>query len=109
MKGYDSNWFANYQARRVSSSPKPQPPFQHEQVAETKGEENHPGRIAVSVVSYRARLLDPDNVCPKYFIDGLRYSGLLHDDRTQDIDLKVSQQKVKTRKEERTEITIEPI
>lgn len=63
-------------------------------------------RVRVRVVSFRSRLCDPDNLCPKYFVDCLRYAGLITDDTPELITLEVSQVKVK-RGEERTEIEIE--
>lgn len=93
----------------AASSPKPEQVILDEPVAEKAGETKDSAPIHVSIRSYRRRLLDPDNACPKYFIDCLRYSGLIPDDRPEDITLQVSQVKVKTKAEERTEITIEPI
>lgn len=69
--------------------------------------EGHPGRVSLRVVSYRRRTIDPDNAAPKYFIDCCRYIGLLRDDRLEDIELSISQVKVKKAADERTEITIE--
>lgn len=94
-----------YQARRAASSAKPKPIVRDEPVAEAAREIRHSGQIHVRITSFRSRLLDPDNLCPKYFIDCLRYSGLIPDDRAQDIALEVRQEKVK-RTEERTEIEI---
>ena len=51
-------------------------------------------------------MLDPDNLCPKYFVDGLRYAGIIPDDTARDIVLHISQEKVDKKEEERTEITI---
>lgn len=56
------------------------------------------GRVRVSVISFRKRLCDPDNLCPKYFIDCLRYAAIIRDDRPQDIELSVSQEKSKDEK-----------
>lgn len=75
-------------------------------VAKSEGEIKHSSRFAVSVKSYRLRLLDPDNLCPKYFIDGLRYAGLIPDDRSEDIELAVTQEKVARAEDERTVVTI---
>jgi hypothetical protein len=75
-------------------------------VAEKTGEDIHTARLVVRIVSLRRRLLDPDNLCPKYFIDGLRYSGLIPGDRPQDIILEVRQEKVSSKENERTEIEI---
>ena len=68
------------------------------------------GRVAVGIVSYRRRLLDPDNLMggAKYFVDALRYAGAFRDDRPQDITLQVAQEKVARKEDERTEITLTP-
>lgn len=63
-------------------------------------------RILVSVVSFRIRLCDVDNLCPKYFIDCLRYAEIIPDDNPEAIDLQVKQVKVAHKSEERTEIEV---
>lgn len=110
------NWtpeeYEQHQARRSGNKPsrsKPEPVIQNEPVAAPQGEAGHPGRVHVHVVSFRRRLLDPDNLCPKYFVDCLRYAGYIQNDRPQDIALEVRQERVTNRADERTEITIEPI
>lgn len=92
-----------------ASCPEPQRPVRHEPLATPARKESHLGRVIVRVKSFRCRLLDPDNLCPKYLIDGLRHAGLIRDDSPQDIILEVSQERVATRKEECTQIQIEPI
>lgn len=74
-----------------------------------QGETLYSGRVSVRVVSYRRRLLDPDNLCAKWFLDACRYARLIRDDRPQDITYSVSQEKVACKEEERTEILISPI
>lgn len=59
------------------------------------------------IVSYRQKLLDPDNLTVKYFVDSLRYSGIIPDDRQEDIHLTVSQKKVAHKVDEKTEITLD--
>lgn len=76
-------------------------------MAKEAGERIDPVRVQLSIVSFRRRLIDPDNLCPKYFIDCLRYAGIIPNDREEDITLQVSQVKVKTKAEERTELEIE--
>lgn len=93
----------------AAPSPQPEPAVCNEPVAEKAGKGKDAGRVVLRVVSFRRRLLDPDNLCPKYFVDCVRYSGLIADDREQDIRLEVSQQKVSRKEDERTEITIEPL
>ena len=89
---------------RVSPSPVPQRPVRNEPLATTEGKESHAGRISVRVTSYRKRLIDPDNLCVKYFIDCLRYAGILRDDTAACVALTVAQEKVK--ENERTEIEL---
>lgn len=95
-----------HQTRRAASGSKPEQAVRHESVAEEAREARHTDRVHVRVVSFRRRLIDPDNLCPKYFVDCARYAGFIKDDRAEDITLEVSQVKVKTKTEERTEIEI---
>lgn len=105
MRFSQANYDA-YQAKRAASSAKPERVVRHEPVATKERKAGNATRIHVRVTSFRRRLLDPDNLCPKYFIDCLRYAGLIQDDRAADIALEVEQFKVKTAAEERTEILI---
>lgn len=94
---------------RLPSSPEPQQAIRHEPVGPPPREESHPARYVVRITSYRCgTLLDPDNLAGgvKYFVDSLRYAGLIPDDRPQDIELQTAQVKVSKRNEERTEITV---
>jgi len=109
------DWYEQYLAKEAVRTAKnnspaqttlPERPVCHEPLATNKGETSHTSRIHVSIISYRRRLLDPDNLCPKYFIDCLRYAGFLQDDREEDITLQVSQVKVKGKDQERTEIEL---
>jgi len=83
----------------------PQPVVRDEPVAALAREAGHASRVRVCVVSFRARLCDPDNLCPKYFIDCLRYAGLIADDAPDYITLEVRQVRCR-RHEQRTEILI---
>lgn len=76
-----------------------------------KGEvkEGHTGRFFVFVKSYRRRLLDEDNLCEKYVVDCCRYAGILSVDSPDRTSIKVSQEKVAKKEDERTEILITPI
>jgi len=99
-----------YENRRLAKAAKPQRAVCNEPVATTTREGGHTGRIRVRITSLRRRLIDPDNLCPKYFIDCLRYAGLIPNDRAQDIILEVEQFKVSTPKDhECTEINITPV
>lgn len=82
-------------------------PFRLQPLGEEEGEGESPSRIAVRFISRRVRLLDPDNLTPKYVLDGLRYSGLIYDDRATDITFSCEQEKVAHRAEEETVIEIE--
>lgn len=64
--------------------------------------------VRVRFTGYRVRLLDPDNFAGsvKDLLDCLRQSLLIVDDSPDHIILETTQQKVGTRKEERTEIVI---
>lgn len=94
------------EAHDLKPGAKPQPIIRNEPLVPQKAPRPNPRQRKVSVVSFRTRLLDPDNLCVKYFVDGLRYCGLLTDDSPEHISLTVSQVKVKTKAEERTEIEI---
>jgi hypothetical protein len=88
---------------------KPQPAVLHASVEPVQGKAFYSGRVLISITSYRRRLLDPDNLTPKWFLDSCRYSRIISDDRPEDISLQLGQEKVKTKAEERTEILIQPI
>lgn len=92
-----------------ASGAKPQQAVHDGPLGKAKGEKSHPGRFYVRVISYRRVLLDPDNLCPKYLVDCLRYAEIIPNDRPQDIELRTTQVKVATAEEERTEIFIDPI
>lgn len=85
----------------------PQRPVRDEPLGPNQGEKAHSSRVRLRVCSHRRRLIDPDNLCPKYFIDLCRYQGLISDDTAADIELTVSQTKVAKGEQERTVITIE--
>lgn len=70
------------------------------------GEAQNPGRVLVRITSYRLQLTDPDNFCPKYFIDCCRYAGFLRDDTAAEIELDPQQIKVGSEAEEKTVIEI---
>lgn len=94
---------------RPISGPKSKQVVRYESVGTVKGKKENPNRSIVRVTSFRRRLLDFDNLCPKYFVDSLRYCDLIEDDNPQRIDLQIRQEKVKTKQEERTEIEIETL
>ena len=106
MKGYTTEWYERYKADRKASRAQPEQAIRHESLAKNKGKTIHPDRIQLRIVSYRRRLIDPDNLCPKYFIDCLRYAGFIFDDSETHITLVTSQEKVATKQEECTSIEL---
>lgn len=104
----DGSW-SKTPPRDLPQSPKPEPAAQPPPDAVSKREAFYTGRVLVRVKSHRVRLLDPDNLCPKYFIDCLRYAGFLPDDNPACVVLQNEQEKVATKKEERTEIEVIPM
>jgi len=116
---FSKEWLINYENRRRAHADqvadkanrirpacaKPEPIIRNEPLVEKEAEGRDPRR-SVTITSYRVRLLDPDNLCIKYHIDGLRYKSVIRDDTNNDIEIFARQVKVKTRKEERTEIEV---
>ena len=94
------------EADDLPPSPIAQSLVRHEPLATAKGEKGHTGRVPVRIVSFRRRLLDPDNLVGKFFTDCARYCGLLRSDTSDAIDYQISQVKVKKKEDERTEIII---
>jgi hypothetical protein len=99
------------QTGRAPQSSEPERPVRNDTLATKSRKVGHAKRggvrYRVSVVSFRTRLIDPDNLTPKYFIDAARYAGLIPDDSAEHIELSVTQKK--DSKNPRTEITIEEI
>jgi len=100
---------SNVQDHHIAPSSKPKRTSRHESMGQKEGKNGHPIRLLVSVTSFRRRLLDPDNLIPKYFVDCLRYCGILSGDTEAEVDLRISQKKVSSKAEERTEIEIDLI
>lgn len=75
-------------------------------MVKAEGKEKDSACFSVRITSYRSRLLDPDNLCPKYFIDCLVYAGIVRDDSPQAIRITVEQFKC-AKAEERTELVVE--
>ncbi len=82
------------------------PTVRDEPLATPEGKEENSKRRVLRYTSYRCRLTDPDNICPKYFTDALRYCGAIPDDTLQDIELQIRQKKVAHRSQEKTLIEI---
>lgn len=71
-----------------------------------KGKGQDSTRLRVCITSVRGRLIDADNLCPKYFIDCLRYAEIIKEDSPEFITLEVSQRKVNPGEAERTIIEV---
>jgi Holliday junction resolvase RusA-like endonuclease len=78
-------------------------------LAKAKTQNGDTGKFLVRVTSYRRVLCDEDNLCEKYHVDCCRYAGLISDDTAAKARIETTQQKVKTKGEERTEIQISRI
>ena len=94
------------QNRSPLSSPKPEQAVCNGSDGQIPGETKHVQRVRIVIESFRRKLLDPDNLCPKYFLDGIKYAGLIPDDSPDKIELIVRQTKVDSHEDERTEIEI---
>ena len=94
---------------RQLSGPVAQPPVRHVPDEPAHREKAHSGRFLVRVTSVRKRLIDPDNLCPKYFVDCCRYAGLILGDAASEVEIVTTQRRVSAEEEEHTEIVIEPI
>jgi hypothetical protein len=78
-----------------------------EPLAQGKGEKEVSGRVHFSFVSVRKRLIDPDNLVPKFYIDACRRIGLVKGDEHDKITLETTQRKAAKGEEEHTQITIQ--
>lgn len=84
----------------------------YESVGASKREERNAkgsdDRHRVRIISKRVRICDPDNLVGgvKYLVDSLRGAEIIPEDDPQAITLEVSQEKVKTYKEEETWVEV---
>jgi len=88
----------------ASPNPKPKRPVRNEPLAKNCGKKENTGRIHIRLTARRKRLIDPDNLVFKYFIDCLRYAGAISNDRAEDVTIEARQEK--TRGEEETLIEL---
>jgi hypothetical protein len=86
------------------SHPKPKRSVRNEPLAKGGSKKENTGRIHIRLTARRKRLIDPDNLVFKYFIDCLRYAGAIPDDRAEDVTIEARQEK--TRGEEETLIEL---
>ena len=97
---------------RGKKNTEPQPAVGVESVGTPKGEKgDESGGILkhrVSIVSKRVNLLDPDNLVGgcKHLIDSLRIAGIIPEDTPEAIELSVRQEKVKSYKDEETQVEV---
>jgi hypothetical protein len=82
---------------------KPEKPITPQKTRKIKSEKGY--KFDVRIVSYRKRHLDPDNLCPKWYIDEIVRAGLIPDDSSRYIRF-VIKQVVVGKGEERTVIKI---
>jgi hypothetical protein len=75
-------------------------------VGKGESEEGMRAEYTVSIRSLRVRLLDPDNLYLKDLIDQIRYAGLIPEDTPEVVEIDITQKKVSSYKEEKTEIKI---
>ena len=84
----------------------------YESVGASKREERNAtgsdARHRVRIISRRVRICDPDNLVGgvKYLVDSLRSADIIPEDDPKSITLEVSQEKVKTYKEEETWVEV---
>lgn len=90
----------------TTSSPVTEPAVCNEPVAAQAREASHSTRFRIRVESRRRRLIDPDNLCPKYLIDCLRYAEVIPDDSARYVEVQTTQTRVQTKAEEGTQVTI---
>lgn len=94
--------------KRKTSPPLTQPPLFNEPLSEVEGKEGDSSRLLVLIESCRTKLLDTDNLYggAKFYCDFLRYAGVIPEDTEDQIELKVTQRKVRKGEEEKTIIEV---
>jgi hypothetical protein len=83
----------------ASNDPKPKRSIRNEPLAKIGGKKENTGRIHIRLTARRKRLIDPDNLVFKYFIDCLRYAGAIPDDRAEDVTIEARQEKTRQKEE----------
>lgn len=71
-----------------------------------QAKERHSKRYVIRIVSVRTRLLDQDNLSPKYLCDFLRYCGAIPTDAPGTTKIEITQRKVGKEEKEHTEIVV---
>ena len=83
----------------ASPDPKPKRSVRNEPLAKVGSKKENTGRIHIRLTARRKRLIDPDNLVFKYFIDCLRYAGAIPDDRAEDVTIEARQEKTRQKEE----------
>jgi hypothetical protein len=96
-----------FPAGRILSVPEPEPALRNGIPPAPRCETRFAARVLVRVKSFRCQPADPDNIVIKWMVDCLRYSRVIGNDRKEDIEIKIDQERVRSRKDERTEIVVE--
>lgn len=81
----------------------------HAPIATPKRKDSNTPRYFVCIESRRRRLLDPDNLCGKYFVDAIRYAKLIPNDSAKDIQFTIFQTKIGEKEKPVTIIEIRKI
>lgn len=84
---------ANLEPDRPAPRAEPQRPVLHEPVAEVRRAEGDPPRLRVRITSRRVRLIDPDNLTGKYFVDCLVRRGIIAGDSAKHVEYSIRQEK----------------
>lgn len=88
----------------------PERPARNEPLEKVESQKGSGRRFQVSIVSFRCVILDADNPCAKSFVDQLRYFTIIPDDNPALMVYGgVSQVRVRTKAEEKTEIHVQEI
>ena len=85
--------------KSASGDAKPKRSIRNEPLAKAGGKKENTGRIHIRLTARRKRLIDPDNLVFKYFIDCLRYAGAIPDDRAEDVTIETKQEKTRQKEE----------
>ena len=87
-------------------TPKPKRCARARPLAESQVKANDSRFYLVRVTSVRSRLIDTDNLVPKWHIDALRYAGILPSDAPDKARIETSQRKAKDGEAPHTQIQV---
>lgn len=85
---------------KLEHSSKPAP------LRETRPQEKDSGRYVICITSFRKRQCDEDNLCEKFHVDTLRYSGAIPVDSPDQTSIITCQKKIGKGQEEYTLIEV---